>query len=225
MRRPWPPSSLADGRTPGGGAAPAALLAAALVLFCRTSGEAKARSRKPDPETVRLVEMILKVPVAELPAESVPYFLSVDTAALPSRLLVAYQVKRIDLLALKRLAEAKARSSQRPASQADALACGQPERMAEKGLRLLKRMGFIEIPEDEVDWVMKETECTLCELRTGFSLVMAEVPVKGGRDKFRPRFLLKEEDPLEALLVQHREGLTPRGTSFFGVGGTPKCRH
>ncbi|MBI5210314.1 MAG: hypothetical protein HY927_10120 [Elusimicrobia bacterium] len=225
MRRPCLPSSPADGRTAGGGAAAAALLAAALVLFCWTSGEAKSRSRKPDPETARLVELFLKVPIAELPAESVPYFLSVDTAALPPRLLVPYQVKRIDLLALKRLSEAKARPSQRPPSQDAAKDCGEPERMAEKGFRLLKGMGFEEIPEEEVDWAMKETECSLCELRTEFSLVMAEVPVKGKRGEFRLRFLLKEEDPLEALLVQHREGLKPRGTSFFGVGGTPKCRH
>ncbi|MBI5623179.1 MAG: hypothetical protein HY924_05305 [Elusimicrobia bacterium] len=204
-----------------------ALLAA--LLCCGLAGTAPAAGRAnpktADPETLKLVELFLKTSVPELPPESVPYFLAVDTATLPDRLLHRFLAKRIELLALKRLSDSRAKGSLKRAGMDPETTCGNPDILTPRALAFLKQMGFNEYKDVEVAYLMKETNCTECELRSEFTLTVVQVPAKDKRKKASVKYLFRDDDPIIALLAHYYSGTKNRNTSFFGIGSSPKCRH
>ncbi|MBI5882774.1 MAG: hypothetical protein HZB91_06690 [Elusimicrobia bacterium] len=197
-----------------------ALLAGPAPAASSTKGKPKA-----DPETVRLVELFLKTPVQDLPPESVPYFLEVATAALPGRLLHLFLAKRIELLALKRLSESKNKGSLKRPTQEPQTTCSDPDVLTPQAFSFLKKMGFNEYKDVEVAFLMKETNCTMCELRSEFTLTVVQIPGKDKKKKDPVRFLFRDDDPIIALLAHYYSGTTNRNTSFFGIGASPKCRY
>jgi hypothetical protein len=203
--------------------------AALLVLLfsCGLGPPALAASSKSkqDPEAVKLVELFLKAQVADLPPDSVPYFLAIDTATLPDRLLHPFLAKRLELLTLKRLAEGERKGNLRRYGEVPEENCGDADVLTEKALKLLRDMGFVERKDEEVAFLMKETNCTECELRTEFSLTVIQLEPKPGRKKPPVRFFFQAKDPILALLVNFRNPEKYGSTSFFGIGGKPKCRY
>ncbi|MBI4676847.1 MAG: hypothetical protein HY748_04630 [Elusimicrobia bacterium] len=203
---------------------------AALLLGLSCEGlaagkPAKAASKQADPETIKLVEFFVQAPVADLPPEAVPYFMEVDTGALPTRLLHRYLAKRVELQSLKRLAEGKGKGSLRRLGQDPQTTCGDPDILTPQALGLLRKMGFNEYKDTEVSFLMKETSCTQCELRSEFTLTVIQLQAKPGRKRPAVRFLFRDDDPIIALLAHYYSGTRPRNTSFFGIGGSPKCRY
>ena len=172
---------------------------------------------------MKLVDYFVRTPTADLPPERVPEFLAVDRGTLPRKLQDPFEAKRVELLALKKNVDGRVKPPLRMLGH-EAIAegsCGAPREMASIGLLL--QCGFGEITEDEEKWLMHETNCTECELRTEFTLELVVTPAKK-KGKKELHFLLLKDDPINTLLAGYRAGVKTTGTSFFGIGSSPKCR-
>lgn len=194
-----------------------ALLGATLAL---AAPAAKASSA-----TVKLVEFFVKTPTGDLPPEQVPDFLAVDSATLPQKLQTPYESKKFELLALKKNSDAKYKPPLRLLGKESAASdenCGPPRDMATH--KLLLQVGFAEVTEDEVQYLMQETKCTECELRTEFTLTIVATPPakKGGKKQLH--YLFHANDPIMTLLATYRSGTKTPNTNFFGISAGPKCR-
>jgi len=174
--------------------------------------------------TVKFVEYFLKTPTADLPAERVPEFIAVDRGGLPKKLQDRFEAKRMELLALKKNVDGKRKPPLRLLGRGNTVpgSCEAPKEMAT--VNLLLQVGFGEITENEEKRLMQDTDCTECELRTEFTLELVITPAKGRKAMKELHFLLHQDDPINVLIAGYRSGVKTTGTSFFGVGGTPKCR-
>ncbi|MCX5787249.1 MAG: hypothetical protein NTX64_01890 [Elusimicrobia bacterium] len=177
--------------------------------------------------TVKLVEYFLKTQTADLPPERVPEFIAVNRATLPVKLQDRFEVKRMELLALKKNVDGKGKPPLRLLGK-DTIStgeeCGPPREMTDFGVNMLVSMGWAEIDEEEEKWLLSETSCTECELRTEFTLELVLSPPKKKGGKKLLHFFLNGQDPILNLIAAHRAGLQTTGTHFFGIGSGPKCR-
>lgn len=179
---------------------------------------------KAEGKTLKLVEHFLKTPTGDLPPDDVPAFLAVDPATLPAKLRDKFEAKRIELLALKKNADAKYKPPLRMLGKGDSTEddCGPPRDMASVGI--IQQMGFERIEQEEEEWLMRETRCTECELRTEFTLTLITTPPKKKGGKKQLHYFLHSNDPIMTLLAGYRQGAKTTGTAFFGIGAGPKCR-
>lgn len=194
----------------------AALLA--LAFFAHAAPAKKLESSGP----TKLVELFLKTPTGQLPPERVPEFLAVDPNVLPAKLRDGYKAKRMELLALKSIADGKYKPPVRMLGKEGLGTCDPPDEMTT--VVPLLQTGFEELTEDEENRLLEDTGCTECELRTEFSMkLVVTPPVKKGGKK-RLHYLLMAADPLMAYVGAIRQGRSARTSSFFGIGGSVKCR-
>ncbi len=181
---------------------------------------------KADPAATKLVEFFIQTETADLPPEQVPSFLAVDPAKIPLRLRDRFEAKRIELLALKKNADGKYKPPLRMLGKEGLPGggenCGPPRDMS--SVSLLVQTGFERISQEEEEWLMHETKCTECELRTEFSLTLVATPPKKKDQKKELHYLLHGMDPIMTLVAKFRGGDRSSSTSFFGIGTGPKCR-
>lgn len=196
---------------------------ASLLLGAALSLGARAAAPSLDPESAKLVNLFLKTPTAELPPERVPDFLAVDVSKVPAKQKDKFEAKRFELLALKKNADGKYKPPMRLLGK-DAVGggCEPPREMS--SISLLLQTGFERITQDEEEWLMQETKCTECELRTEFSLTLVSTPPKKKDGKRQLHYLLHSMDPIMTLLAKYRSGDKSTSTAFFGIGTGPKCR-
>lgn len=193
-------------------------------LLLAASVAQAAPAAKASSATVKLVEFFLKTPTGDLPPEQVPDFIAVDAATLPSKLQTPFESKRFELLALKKNSDSKYKPPLRmlgkdPPGEDQ---CGPPKDMATA--KLLAQVGFSEVTQDEVEYLMHETKCTECELRVEFTLtIVATPPVKKGGKK-QLHYFFHANDPIMTLLASYRAGTKNVNTNFFGISAGPKCR-
>lgn len=210
----------------------AVVLVASLAL-CAGAAHAKKRSKKKgysdgtaSKDTIELVETFLKLDTAVLPAEAIPEFMEVDRSTLPSKLRDPYQAKRIELLALRKIAEGKRKPLVRRIAFEDKPAVCEAEKGTPLLLKSLKRMGFMQLTEDEVMFLQRKTKCSECELQEEFTLMVVMIP--GDKKKKKPaerHYLISGNDPLTAYIAVYRSGRENTiGTAFFGIGMKPVCR-
>ena len=189
-----------------------------LLLAAPPPGRAEVLSSS---STVNMVKFFLKTATAELPAQAIPDFLAVDAKTLPSKLRAPYRGKREELLALKKIADGRNSGLFRRMGKTDDPAC---EDLPLEQAVILAKAGFMEIDAQAVPFVMKETECSECELQYEFTMRRVLVPAKKNGAKPGFRYFLHEKDPLHVLIgVYQNGGKSAFGTNFFG-GGHPKCR-
>lgn len=175
--------------------------------------------------TVKLVEYFLKTPTGDLPPEQVPDFIAVDGASLPPKLQTPFESKRFELLALKKNSDAKYKPPLRmlgkdPPGDDQ---CGPPRDMSTA--KVLLQVGFSEVTEDELEYLMHETKCTECELRTEFTLTIVTTPPRKKGGKKQLHYFFHGNDPIMTLLASYRSGETKsKNTNFFGISMGPKCR-
>ena len=195
--------------------------AALLVLL--GFGTSFAAAPKADPAATKLVEYFLKTETAELPPEQVPEFIAVDPQKLPAKLRDRFEAKRLELLALKKNADGKYKPPLRMlGKEGMGENCGPPRDMA--AVSLLVQTGFEEISQEEEEWLMHETRCSECELRTEFSLTLVATPPKKKDAKKELHYLLHGMDPIMTLVAKFRAGDASHSTAFFGIATGPKCR-
>jgi hypothetical protein len=82
----------------------------------------------------------------------------------------------------------------------------------------------VRIDQEEEEWLMKETRCSECELRTEFTLTLIVTPPKKKGGKKELNYLLHQKDPIMTLIGGRRAGANMTSTAFFGISSGPKCR-
>jgi hypothetical protein len=190
----------------------------ALIAVITLAGSA-AEPKKLDADTLEMVESFLKLPIEKMPPEHTGRFVAVKAEQLPEKLRTKFEARKLELFTLKQMAANKKRGYIRSPEKD----CAVPEETRAGGAGAYKLAGYVEIPEDEVEFLMKRTKCTLDELMCEFSLriTVEEKLVKKVKKKFRVN-LLHGNDPLNALLSEYRTAGESRNTNFFG-GMVPTC--
>ena len=196
------------------------LLAVALLVAPGPVPAGAAEKAAKADDKLELVQFFLKTPVSRLPAEAIGEFLAIDPKTVPAKLRDRFEVKRQELIGLKKIADGQMKPPVRRLNQPDQTDCEPPREMSMIGP--MAQVGFVEIFEDESRRLMKDTECSECELRTEFSLTLVVTPAKKKGGKPILHYMLHGNDPLNALVAGYRGGTKPFGTNFFGIGN-PKC--
>ncbi len=166
-----------------------------------------------DRDTLDMVKAFLQIPTESLPPEHIPRFLAVDPAALPAKLRRPFRAKRLELHALKRIADGRKKG----AARAPAPDCAIDQEAASGAPGILAMAGFVEISEDEERHLMQRTRCSERELMCEFTLQIAAGKKGSGR-----RLFLQPKDPLMALVGEYRQFGRVKQTNFFGASG-PQC--
>lgn len=196
---------------------------ALLVAFAVAQAAPPSGAPKADPKTMKLVEYFLKTATGDLPPDDVPAFLAVDPVTLPAKMRDKFEAKRLELLALKKNSDAQYKPPLRLLGKDSTEDnCGPPKEMDSIGL--LQSMGFALIDQEEEEWLMHETRCTECELRTEFTLALVVTPPKKKGGKKELHYLLHSKDPIFTLIGGRRAGANMTNTAFFGISSGPKCR-
>ncbi|MCX5797253.1 MAG: hypothetical protein NTY77_17315 [Elusimicrobia bacterium] len=195
------------------------LLAAVLVL----PWAAPARAADADTDTVEMVEAFLKMPTAELPPEHIPRFLAVDPAALPKKLRRPYEARRLELYTLKQLGQTRKKGNIITPEDH----CEAPKDAKSQDISLLMKVGYVEITEEEKDWLTHRTHCTEQDMLCEFTLQILDEKVGSGpKARKRRRYFLfcgAGCDPLMVLVGVYRARVKDPNTNFFGTGAGPVC--
>ena len=177
-----------------------------------------ARAGDADKDTVKMVEYFLKAPVSDLPAGHIDEFLNIDPETLPKKLRERFKGKRLELYTLRRLSASKKKGTYRT-PEPD---CEAPKEGKSNDVGALKMAGYVELFEEDLICIEKETHCTPHDLMCEFTLQIF-VEVKG--KKKLSRFFMHENDVMMGVVAGCR-GKSGAGqqTNFFGVM-KPLCQH
>jgi len=184
------------------------LLALALLLpvSSRAGGAGDA-----DQSTIKMVEFFLRTPVAELPTEHIDDFLAVDPNTVPKKLRQRFKAKCVELYAFKREAEGKKRGTLRtPEPNCDAPKEGRADEAS-----VLMMAGYVELFEDDLLCVEKETKCTPHDLMCEFTL-QSVVEIKGKKKNIR--YFMHQNDIIMGIVAGCRgKNGVGKQTNFFGT--------
>ena len=139
--------------------------------------------------------------------------MAVDIQTLPAPLRPRYKARRLELHTLKHIAEGKKKGTVR-IPEAD---CDIPDEAKDDDPGTLVMAGFVEIAEDEKEYIEEKTKCTERDLMCEFSMqIVVERHKKTNKVK-RRRFFLHSNDPLFSLIGAYRSNKRIGGnTPFFG---------
>lgn len=192
------------------------ILSALLGLSLGWADEAPAAV---DKDTLAMVEAFLKLPTPSLPPDSIPRFLAVEPKALPKKQRTAFMAKRLELYTLRQMAEGKRKGNVRMPEKD----CAVSQDAKSGVLRVLLMAGYVEISQDEENYLINETRCTEHSLMCEFSLQIV-VETSGGKGAARRRLFLYPSDPAFALLADYRSmGGRRHQTNLFGDGARAMC--
>ena len=199
-----------------------ALTLLALALAVRSAEPAK--QPKASAEEIKLVELILKTPTDRLVPEAIPAFMTVDPLGLPEKLREPYRAKRMELLALKKVSDAKRKPPIRRLGL-QSPKCEEPIEGTPRFLQALGFAGFVRVKKADVEAAEEETNCSECELETEFTLLRVNVEETEGKTKTKKlRYYFYGGDPIFVFIHAHQSGQPiTTGTAFFGAGAMPRC--
>jgi hypothetical protein len=202
------------------------LLAAALLL---ASAAGAADKKKPaaksktlevledggtaDETQVKLAEVVIKTPTAELDPTLAGAFLKLDAAILPKRLRAKARGKQIELRSLVSIAEGKKKGAIR---MIGAETC-EEEKFSAADISMLLQVGFVEAQEHGVEGAERQTNCSEQDMKCQFTLKVIVMPPGS---KPRRRYFFQEKDPMLAIVQLHEKAAGGAGgqTNFFGAG-------
>lgn len=190
-------------------------LALAALLFA-AAGLARAADDKPiDDETkLKVVEYMLKTPLADAKPAVIDPFLKIDPDTLPKKLRDKTRAKQIEVAALLKLHDTKKKGSiVTPAEGCSVSDYVKPS----KDLPVLKMAGYEEIFEDDEKGLETNTMCTETDLGCRFTMII--IHDKGS--KAPRRLFMMSTDPLMAKIAAARA--KTGGGNYFGAGIT--CMH
>lgn len=166
-----------------------------------------------DTATIDLVNYFLKVPTAEADPKFVPPFLAVDADSLPKKLRRKAFAKQVEIKALIKLHDEKKQGS----FVSPLEGCSEKDFVLPlEQAGLYGGMGYEEIDEDELKYVMDRTKCDEIDLGCRFSL---KIFFKKKKDR---RLMFYAQDPIMALVAESRG--KGGNTRFFGGAGLG-CMH
>ena len=196
-------------------------LFALLACLC-APGLARAKAKKHESKATALVELFLKTPVDQLPADEVDEFMAVDAQKLPERLRGPCEAKKAQLRALRKVYELENGGGPRSGAPAPK-GCSAPLEGGEALVQYLGKAGFALITRQEKDWLAANTHCTQKQMMCEFSLTVVQ---RKAKDKRKPKtwYLLHAKDPLYMLVGMKRQGQVRQGSGSFGESSFPTCR-
>lgn len=171
-----------------------------------------------DETTVKLAQVVINTPTAELDPTLAGAFLKVDAQTLPVRLRSKARGKQLELRSLIQIAEGKKKGGIRVVGPDPCVL----EKFKPSDIPILLQVGFVEVGENGVDGAMRQTLCTELDLQCQFTMKIVDMP-KGARPP--RRYFFQEKDPMKAIAELHdRGGKAPGQTNFFGAGFLT-CQH
>lgn len=197
-----------------------------------------------DRKTLKLVEYFLKTPTAKLNPDLVPRFLDVDPQMLPRRLRARCESKKLELYALRKVAQGKKEGFVRAPNDADPRCKEIPidknvnlytstfsEKMF-KGMGVsfvLKTLNFalaekaiFELRPSDIPCLEQKTQCSEQDMVCDFTLTILRTK-KGKKATFR--YFLFDKDVLEQVVALCRHPDLGGNTNFFGEKRIPICSH
>ena len=173
-----------------------------------------AASPPPDQaDDAKFVEAFVATPVTDLTPPAITRFMHVDPKTLPPKLQTRYDSRRVELQALRQLAESKKKGLIRSPEKDCAIATESKSDSADA----LSMGGFEEIQEDEEQMLQDKTQCTERDLMCESSLQIVVVRDPKTHKIKRRRLFLLPNDPLMALVGSYRANKNVGGnTNFFG---------
>ena len=187
-------------------------LALVALLFA-----APARCADDDPQ---FVEAFLKVEISRLPPEQIDRFVAIDPAALPAKLREPFKARRLELRALRDVAAGKQKGMWKMSEPE----CEVPHDSDAGELSVLKKAGYVEITEEEKDWVSEKTKCSERDMLCQFTLKELDFVLKKKRTRRYFLYCRASCDPLMVLVGVHRSKVDDSQSHFFGMAG-PTCSH
>ena len=178
----------------------------ALLLSC------SAAEKKADADTVKLVNQVLKVQIADIPPEAIEAFLAVDGESLPKKIQKRFEARKIELYTLKHLADGKKKKSNWRIINPEE--CSRPKESSSQEIGLLMLAGFGKVSADEVAYTESKSKCTQRDMMCEFSLQV--IIEKKGKEEKRT-YLIHGNDPLMAYVSEYRAGMSGGNTNFFGM--------
>lgn len=202
------------------------LLAAALLLSPMAEAAEKkkpaARSKtlevledggSADETQVKLAEVVIRSPTAELDPTLAGAFIKLDTQTLPKRLRAKARGKQIELRSLIAISEGKRKGAIRVIGTETC----EEEKFTAADIGMLLQVGFVEAQEHGVDGASKQTNCSEQDMKCQFTLKVIVMPPGA---KPRRRYFFQEKDPMLAIVQLHEKAAGGAGgqTNFFGAG-------
>lgn len=169
----------------------------------------------------KFVQEFLKIPVADLQADEIEDYLTIDPKTLPKRLQKPYEARKFELFTLRHLAMSKTHGLIRTPDKD----CAIPTEVKSTDPIMIKRAGYVEIGEDEEQYLMDKTKCSERELMCETTLQIVIIKdAKTGKAK-KARYFIYPNDPIMPLIAGYRQGREVGGsTNFFGQP-TMLCSH
>lgn len=161
----------------------------------------------------------MKAPVEKLPPDSIPEFMAIAPADYPKKLKEKALNRRHELEAMQRVGQRK-----KAGMIIDSVSnCEVPREGSELDIRTLAMAGYVEISENEKEYVQQRTKCTERDLLCRFTLQIRDKKLKKG-EVLRRYFLYCRAscDPLMVMIAAYREHIRDKNTPFFGAAG-PVC--
>lgn len=170
---------------------------------------------------VKFVEGFIKTPVERLDPSTIDRYMAIKPDALPKKLQLKYQARRVELQTLKQLAGDKKKGLIRMPEKE----CTVPSEAKSDQPAALAMGGFEEITDEEEQYILDKTQCTERDLLCESSLQIVVVrDAKTNKVKKR-RYFLYPGDPLMALVGASRGGKNIGGNTSFFSRPTLLCSH
>lgn len=172
-----------------------------------------------DETQVKLAQVVIRTPTAELDPTLAGAFLKLDVETLPKKLRAKARGKQLELRSLIQLAEGKKKGAIR---MVGAETCT-PEKFKPSDIGILLQVGFVEAQDYGVDGASKQTNCSEIDMQCQFTLKVIDM---GPKAVPRRRYFFQEKDPMLAIVQIHEKHAGKAGgqTNFFGAGYLA-CQH
>jgi hypothetical protein len=166
-----------------------------------------------DETQVKLAQVVIKTPTAELDPTLASAFLKLDVETLPAALRVKARGKQVELRSLISIAEGKKKGAIRMIGTETC----EEEKFTAADIGMLLQVGFVEAQEHGVDGASKQTNCSEQDMKCQFTLKVIVMPPGS---KPRRRYFFQEKDPMLAIVQLHEKAASGVGgqTNFFGAG-------
>jgi hypothetical protein len=188
------------------------LLLATVPLRAADTKSADAGTADADATTVQIAEYFQKVPLSDANPKLVEPFLAIDSTTLPKKLRAKTQAKQLEIKTLLKLHDTKKKGNWLQPATCTADSFVKPL----KDSAAYAMAGYVNLTEDEEQYIMHKTQCTETDMGCQFSMTIFH-------DKGKPRrLMIHPNDPLAALAAESH-GKAGGQTQFFGLGLT--CQH
>ena len=170
------------------------------------------------PPAPAAVEGFIRLDISDMTPSYIESMMAVNETSVPKRLRRKFQAKKLELHTYRQLGEGQRKGTVRvPGND-----CALPKEGKSKDASLLLLVGYVEISDDDVQYLEKNTHCSERKMMCEFSLQIIYVRNKRSK-RDEKRYFLHPRDPLMALIGEYHSKGGNRDTPFFGRSPFPVC--